>query len=170
MVDENIIILSDTSIINLFDDGKCECFMSSNWKKSANGFRKFRSKEDAIQIWAIVDEQLKKEKMLETNTLVRHKEKPNLGICCTSKIKGNKIVINVGIDEQLSVHVDKLELIAISHCKTKTYQEFKNRVLNNDETFNYCIVGNELKHFVGIGWITKRVITESDLSNYPRIV
>jgi hypothetical protein len=35
---------------------------------------------------------------------------------------------------------------------------------------NNCIVGNELKEFVGIGWITIRVATEDDLKQYPRVI
>ena len=33
-----------------------------------------------------------------------------------------------------------------------------------------CIVGNEHKHNVGIGWISYGVITEKDLKKYPRVI
>jgi len=31
-------------------------------------------------------------------------------------------------------------------------------------------VGNELKHYVGIGWVTEKVITYNDLKLYPRVI
>jgi hypothetical protein len=32
------------------------------------------------------------------------------------------------------------------------------------------IIGNELKQYVGIGWVSQRVITMDDLKRYPRLV
>jgi hypothetical protein len=103
------------------------------------------------------------------NTLVKHKNK-TLGIGCVSKVLNKSYKVNFGLEDVVSCKEDVLEVIDTSKCKTVTSQEFSRRILSDKSTLNNCIVGNELKEYVGIGWITLRVITEEDLKKYPRVI
>lgn len=104
------------------------------------------------------------------NTLVKHKKLKTLGIGCISKELKNSYKVNFGLQDVLTCKKDSLEIVDISKCKTISFQQFKNRILSDNSVFSYAIVGNELKHYVGIGWITVRVVTQDDLTKYPRVV
>jgi len=103
------------------------------------------------------------------NTLVLHKSK-DLGIGCISKELKNSYRVNFGLNDCKTVKKDMVTVIDTSKCKTVTLKEYSSRIMNCDETLNYVIVGNELRHFVRIGWITTRVIEISDLKKYRRVV
>lgn len=107
---------------------------------------------------------------MEINTLVRHKKKPDIGIGCIAKIHKNNFSVNFGTYDVLKVSAENLIEIDTSKCKTITAHEYQKRIISDSSTLNDAIVGNELKHYVGIGWITTRVITETDLLKYPRVV
>jgi len=109
--------------------------------------------------------------MLEVNTLVRHKKLQSLGIGCVSKIFKNNIAVNFGIYDCIKTKESMLEVIDTSKCKTISLREFQSRILNDKSTLNDVILGNEVLHFVGIGWTTrKEVVTEEDLKKYPRVI
>lgn len=103
------------------------------------------------------------------NTLVMHK-KLNLGIGCISKEFKNSVGVNFGLDDNKKCSLSALNIIDTSNCKTVTFQEYKSRILKSDSTLNDVIVGNELRHYVGIGWTTTRVVTMNDLNKYPRVI
>lgn len=104
------------------------------------------------------------------NTLVTHKKLKSLGIGCISKELSKSYRVNFGIDEVKTVSKDMIDIIETSKCRTISFNEFRNRILNDKSTLDYCIVGNELKHYVGIGWITRKVIDSDDLQKYPRVI
>lgn len=104
------------------------------------------------------------------NTLVKHKKIKNLGIGCISKELKNSYKVNFGLQDVLTCKKDSLEVVDTSKCKNVSFQEFKNRILSDGSNLNYAIVGNELMNYVGIGWITLRVVTEDDLTKYTRVV
>lgn len=104
------------------------------------------------------------------NTLVKHKKLKSLGIGCIAKELKSSYKVNFGLEDVMTCKKDSVEVIDTSECKTITFIEYRNRILNNKSILGYCIVGNELKHFVGIGWLTRRVITLEDLKRYPRVV
>jgi hypothetical protein len=103
------------------------------------------------------------------NTLVTHK-KFNLGIGCISKEFKNEVNVNFGLDDTKKCKLTSLNIIDTSNSKTVTFLEFKNRIMQSNSTLNDVIVGNELKHYVGIGWTTTRVVTFDDLTKYPRVI
>jgi hypothetical protein len=111
---------------------------------------------------------------METNTLVTHKKLRTLGIGCVSKkLSKGKVKVNFGTDDTMTCSEKALNPIDTSKCKTVSFQKYRNRIMMADKTtknLNYAIVGNELKHFVGIGWVTQRVVTHGDLEKYPRVV
>lgn len=107
---------------------------------------------------------------LKTNTLVRHKKLTSLGIGCVSKILGKKVKVNFGTDDVATFSQAMLIPIDTSKCKTVSFQEFRSRIISDKSKLNKCIVGNELKEYVGIGWITLRVVTDEDLKTYPRVI
>jgi len=107
---------------------------------------------------------------METNTLVTIKNKPDFGICCISKIFAKHYNVNIGTSDVEKIVKDNCLLIDTKHCKTVTFNQFKNRILSDNSVLNYVIVGNELKHYVGIGWVTERTIDYEDLKKYPRVI
>lgn len=104
------------------------------------------------------------------NQLVIHKKLKTLGIGCISKELKNHVYVNFGLTDCDKFKKTDLEIIDTSNCKTISFIKYKNRRLKDNSAFDFCILGNELKHFVGIGWITHRVITIDDLKTYPRVI
>jgi hypothetical protein len=104
------------------------------------------------------------------NTLVTHKKLKSLGIGCIAKELSKSYKVNFGTEDVLICKKTAVEPIDVSACKTVSFQEFRNRIISEKSNLNYAIVGNELKHYVGIGWLTERVITEGDLKKYPRVI
>lgn len=111
---------------------------------------------------------------MKTNTLVTHNKLRTLGIGCVSKIlSGGKVKVNFGTEDTMTCSVKALNPIDTSKCKTVSLQKFRNRIMMADKTtknLDNVILGNELKHFVGIGWTTTRVVTHDDLQKYPRVI
>ena len=104
------------------------------------------------------------------NTLVTHSKYKTLGIGCISKELKSSYRVNFGLDDTMTVKKDKVRVVDTSKCKTVTLSEYAQRILNDKSTLNYCIIGNELRQYVGIGWITLRVVTYDDLTKYPRVI
>ena len=110
---------------------------------------------------------------METNTLVTHKRLSSLGIGCISKISGKSVKVNFGTDDVMTCKPTMLNIIDTTKCKTVSFNDYRNRIMMADKKTNnldYAIVGNELKHFVGIGWVTSRVVTQDDLKTFPRVI
>lgn len=107
---------------------------------------------------------------METNTLVRHKQLRSAGIGCVSKILKDKVKVNFGTDDVMTCSLKMLIPVDTSKCKTVTLREYQSRILIDKSKLDDVIVGNELRHFVGIGWTTTRVVTEEDLRKYPRVI
>lgn len=106
---------------------------------------------------------------MEVNTLVKHKKLKSLGIGCVSKVLESSVRVNFGLTDTFRCKPSSLEVIDTTNFPTIKYSEFRNRILQTDG-INYCIVGNELKQFVGIGWVTIKVVTIEDLKKYPRVI
>jgi hypothetical protein len=104
------------------------------------------------------------------NTLVTHKQLRSLGIGCIAKEFSKTYKINFGTMDVFTCKKDAVEIVDVSKCKTVTYKEFRNRILSDNSTLNRVIIGNELKEYVGIGWITLNVVTMNDLEKYPRVI
>ncbi len=109
---------------------------------------------------------------METNTLVTHKKLGSLGIGCVSKIMSKKVKVNFGTDDTMTCDPKQLNVIDTTKCKTVSLRKFQSRILMSDKnnTIDTVILGNELKHFVGIGWTTQGVVTMDDLKKYPRVI
>jgi hypothetical protein len=104
------------------------------------------------------------------NTLVMHKKLKTLGIGCVAKELKHSCKVNFGLEDTIMVKKDLLEEVDVSECKTISFKEFSSYILKSNPPHNYCIVGNELRHFVGIGWIKVRAIIHDDLMKYPRVI
>jgi hypothetical protein len=105
---------------------------------------------------------------MEVNTLVRHK---SFGVGCVSKKLSNKVKVNFGLYDVKTCVLSSLQEIDTEKCKTIDLHELNKLAIGNSKELPvYIIVGNELRHYVGIGWVTHRVITESDLKKYPRVI
>lgn len=108
---------------------------------------------------------------METNTLVRHKQLRTLGIGCISKILGGKkYKVNFGTDDTMTCSEKMLIPVDTTKCKTVSLREYQERILIDKSKLDYVILGNEVRHFVGIGWMCNRVVTEDDLKKYPRVI
>jgi len=111
---------------------------------------------------------------LEPNTLVTIQGKPHYGICCIAKIFKNQYNVNIGTQDVQKINKKKCIPVDITNCKTITFQQFKHTILDANPKKQghdgFVIVGNELMKYVGIGWITQRVINYNDLKKYPRVI
>lgn len=107
------------------------------------------------------------------NTLVRHKKLKTLGIGCIAKVHPKHYTVNWGMDDHAKCLKTAIEVVDTSKCKTVSFHDYKSRVLMSDPntaSLDYCIIGNIVQHFVGIGWIDRSVVTEQDLLTLPRVV
>ena len=108
---------------------------------------------------------------MEINTLVRHNKLKSLGIGCVSKLLSGKAKINFVLYDTMTCSLSSLIEISIKDCKTMSFDELKKLTISNSEDIpSYVIVGNELCEYVGIGWVSVKVIEESDLKEYIRII
>lgn len=106
---------------------------------------------------------------MEVNTLVRHKKLKSLGIGCVSKVLKSSVRVNFGLTGTSTCKPSALEVIDDKDFPTIKFNAFRDRIMKTGG-INYCIVGNELKQFVGIGWVTLRVVRIEDLKKYPRVI
>lgn len=105
------------------------------------------------------------------NTLVKHKQLHDLGIGCIAKELKHAYKVNFGRDDVLTCKKSAVEIIDTSACKTIPFSEFRKMVIVDSKDLPHdVIIGNELKHYVGIGFTHTSVVTEEDLKNYPRII
>lgn len=105
------------------------------------------------------------------NALVRHKKLSSLGIGCVSKVLKNTLKVNFGTEDVIAVKPTMLTPVDTSKCKTIKFDDLKRlSVANSAKLPPYVIVGNELKHWVGIGWVSHGVVTDEQLGKYPRVV
>lgn len=109
---------------------------------------------------------------MTVNTLVRHKKLKTLGIMCISKVHPKHYTINWGKEDSAKCLKTTVEEIDVSKCKTMTYADFRRKGISNSYKENECtlIIGNVVKHYVGIGWVDQHVVTEQDLLTIPRVV
>lgn len=109
---------------------------------------------------------------MEINTLVRHKKLRSLGIGCVSKVLSKSLKVNFGTDDCISIKESQLEPVDVSKCKTMTFQDFRTKTICNSFKGGQIrvIIGNEIKEYVGIGWVSQGIVTESDLTKYPRVI
>ena len=105
------------------------------------------------------------------NTLVKHKKLSKLGIGCIAKELKNSYKVNFGEDDVITCKKDLIIPIDTSVCKEIKFSDLRSMsIVNSPKLPRYAIIGNEVKNFVGIGWVTQRVVTEEDLTKYPRVV
>lgn len=109
---------------------------------------------------------------MKTNTLVTHNKLKTLGIGCVSKVMGSKLKVNFGTEDVLTCSKTAVREIDTSKSKTISFSEFQAKSMNNSfkENSVIMIIGNEVKEYVGIGWITLRTVTMDDLTKYKRVV
>lgn len=107
---------------------------------------------------------------MEANTLVTHTKIRSLGIGCVAKKMKRKIRVNFGTDDYIDCEESMLKKVCVKKSKTISFKTFRSRILHDNSSLDFAIVGNELKQFVGIGWITIRVVTEADLKIHPRVI
>lgn len=109
---------------------------------------------------------------MKVNDLVRHTGVlKSMGIGCVSKLLKKKVRVNFGMDDVFTCNHSCLELIDTSNCHTVTIQQYRAKTIMNDDSIgNEVIVGNMVRHYVGIGWVDARVCTEEDLKTIPRLI
>lgn len=106
--------------------------------------------------------------MIQVNTLVRHPK--HKGIGCVSKLHGKKVAVNFGLLRSYKVNPAELMEVDVSQSPTVALSMYQSRIMMEKSNLNDVILGNEVRHYVGIGWITQRVCTEEDLKKIPRVV
>lgn len=106
---------------------------------------------------------------MKTNTLVTHKKFRELGIGCVAKVLKKSVQVNFGARMVKTCDPDELVRIDVKDCKTISLRKYTDRVLMSSGP-DMVILGNEVMHFVGIGWTFTRVVNVEDLKKYPRVV
>lgn len=107
---------------------------------------------------------------MKINTLVTHKQLKSVGIGCISKVLKTKYKVNFGRHDVMDCSKKMLVEVDTSKCKEIEFNKFKVMQLSVENAPDYVIIGNELKHYVGIGYVSHGVVTLEDLKKYPRIV
>lgn len=108
---------------------------------------------------------------MTVNDLVRHKKLSTLGIGCVSKVLKTSLKVNFGTEDVMTVKPSMLVPVDTSQCKTIKFDDLKRLSISNSAKLPpYVIIGNELKHWVGIGWVSHGVVTEAQLKEYPRVI
>ncbi len=108
---------------------------------------------------------------MEVNTLVTHKNFKSLGIGCVSKVMKSSCRVNFGTEDVSTCRNTALVEVDTSKCKTIPFSEIRSlSIANSDKLTGLYIFGNELRRWVGVGWVTERVVTIDDLRKYPRVV
>jgi hypothetical protein len=108
---------------------------------------------------------------MKVNSLVKHKKRKLLGIGCVSKKLAGKRRVNFGLDGSILCSLSSLTEIDTTNCKTIELHELNRLTIGNSKELPpYVIMGNELRHYVGIGWVTHRVVTEDDLKKFVRVI
>lgn len=108
---------------------------------------------------------------MEINTLVTNNLKPEIGIGCVSAILKKKVRVNFGLRDFVTIDPKHLNPVDVSQCKTISFNEFNAMSMNNSPNIPAkVIIGNEVKHYVGIGWVSHGVVTIDDLEKYPRLI
>lgn len=107
---------------------------------------------------------------METNTLVTHTKMRTLGIGCVSKVMGNKLKVNFGSYDEISCNEKALKVVDTTGTKTISFHSFQRQSIGGNVKDSIIIIGNEVKQYVGIGWVTLRVVTMDDLKKYKRVI
>ena len=108
---------------------------------------------------------------MEINTLVRHKKLTSLGIGCISKVRKSSYRVNFGMDDCITCKESILTPVDVSSAKTLPFDDFRRMsICNSKDLPKRVIIGNEVKEWVGIGWVSIGVVTENDLTKYSRVV
>lgn len=107
---------------------------------------------------------------MEVNTLVRHNKLRSLGIGCVSKVLKSTVIVNFGESDVIKMKPADLTPVDTSRCKTIPFNDWRRQTATNHVKHNIVIVGNEVKQYVGIGWITERIVTDNDLKTLRRVI
>jgi hypothetical protein len=108
---------------------------------------------------------------MNVNSLVKHNKCKSLGIGCISKKLSGKFKVNFGLTDVITCSLSSLTEIDTTNCTTIELHKLNRLTIGNSKELPpYVIMGNELRHYVGIGWVTHRVVTEDDLKKFPRVI
>ncbi len=115
-----------------------------------------------VKIWILP----KKDKFL----CLTHYEKPNIGVI--SRILKTRIEVRFSSECFMKFRPEQIHIVPTDHCETIPFSEFKRKSITNSFSGEArVIVSNEIKHYVGIGWVIEKFVeNESDLLKYPRLV
>lgn len=108
----------------------------------------------------------------KVNELVKHKRIAQFGIGCVSKVTSRHIYVNWGTDDTEKHTASQLTAVDTSMCEEVPMSLFRALNITNGwkDDQSVMIIGNEVKHWVGIGWVSRGVVKDSDLKKYPRLV
>ena len=87
-----------------------------------------------------------------------------------TRVLKTRVEVRFKDDTFIKFRPEQIETIATHHCETVAFSRYQARILNQDQELDRVILGNELKKFVGVGWVTEDYVTERLLGMYPRVV
>jgi hypothetical protein len=106
--------------------------------------------------------------IMKVNTLVRKSGMNRIGVIC--RVLKRSVEVRWDQEHFEKVKPESLERVNVAGCRTISFTDFKRQTMLNTVKENRVILGNELKEYVGIGWLTNRLINEEDLLSFPRVV
>lgn len=108
---------------------------------------------------------------MEANTLVTSTKAAFEGIGCVAKKLKASVQVNHGTSAVITCKPEHLLPVDVSGCKTITFSELQILSATNSKNLpGHVIIGNEVKQWVGIGWVSVGVVTADDLKKYPRVI
>ena len=104
---------------------------------------------------------------MEKNTLVKHRHLDSLGIGIVNRSLKRSIEVKFGQNDIGKFSPSELAPVDMSHIQTIPRSDFESGYVQDP----YLIVGNVLKHFLGIeGYIFIRTATEEDLARFRVVI
>lgn len=87
-----------------------------------------------------------------------------------TRVSKARVEVRFKDDTFIQFRPEQIEIVDTHHCETVPYSRYRKRIIDEKDTLDRVILGNELKAFVGIGWVTEDWVTERLLGMYPRVV
>lgn len=103
--------------------------------------------------------------------LVTSKKNEFSGIGCVAKFLKKNVRVNHGTDAVMTCNPKNLSPVDVSMSTKITFSELHRlSFVNSNKLPKRIIIGNEVREYVGIGWVSLGVVTPEDLKKYPIII
>ena len=94
----------------------------------------------------------------------------NIGVI--SRVLKKSVEVRFDENTYIKVKPERIRYVDDSATTTIPWSEFIRKSLTHewDSYKGKIILGNEVKEWVGFGWVTRRIVNDTDLIYWPRVV